>query len=78
MNTRHKLERATNTKYTDEDIGDDMRTLNRRFAVAHSVSSLLNLAAVGAILAQAVHLGHKLDLIEVGDYLFCTCHRARS
>lgn len=57
MNERHKLERATNTKYTDANVSDDMKNLNLRFSIAHSVSSLINLAAVGAILAHAVHLG---------------------
>lgn len=69
MNQRHKLERATGTKYTDDNISEEMKTLNTRFAVAHSVSSIINLAAVGAILAHAIHLGHKLNLIEVSPSL---------
>lgn len=62
MNQRHKLERATGTKYTDAEISDEMRTLNTRFAIAHSVSSVINLAAVGALIAHAVHLGVSIHL----------------
>lgn len=57
MNERHKLERSTGTKYTDAEISDEMKTLNTRFAIAHSVSSIINLAAVGALVAHAIHLG---------------------
>lgn len=64
MNERHKLERLTNTKYTDATISDEMRALNTRFGIAHGVSSVINLVCLGAILAHAVHLGHKLNLIE--------------
>ncbi|ORY86986.1 hypothetical protein BCR37DRAFT_385427 [Protomyces lactucae-debilis] len=60
MDERHKLERSTNTKYTDTDISPDMSRLNLRFGIAHSVSSIVNLAALGGILAQTVHLGARL------------------
>lgn len=61
MNQRHKLERATGTKYTDANISEEMQTLNTQFAIAHSVSSIINLAAVAAIIAHAIHLGARLD-----------------
>lgn len=66
MDKRHKLERSTNTKYTDpqETLSPEMKELNTTFAIAHGLSSLVNMAAVGALLLHAVHLGHKLDLIE--------------
>jgi hypothetical protein len=60
MDKRHKLERSTNTKYTDAEISPEMRALNSSFAFAHSVSSILNLIGVGGILAQAVHIGARL------------------
>lgn len=57
MNQRHKLERSTNTKYTDSNISAEMRQLNTRFGIAHGVSSLINLAAVGGIVLHAMALG---------------------
>lgn len=68
MNARHRLERATNTKYTDAVVSDEMRSLTTRFNIAHSVSSIVNLAAVGAVVAHAIHLGvsHFLRLVGYG------------
>ena len=66
MDTRHRLERATGTKYTDpqETLSGEMRDLNRKFAVVHGLSSIVDMAAVVALLLHTVQLGHKLDLIE--------------
>lgn len=72
MNERHKLERATNTKYTDPEISDDMRRINTRFGIAHSVSSIINLAVVGGIIMHAMTLGVSHNNTILGCFLVLT------
>ncbi|KAL8278060.1 hypothetical protein RQP46_009520 [Phenoliferia psychrophenolica] len=52
MMQRHRLEKTEGKKYTDADVSPAMKELSSKFAVAHSVSALLNL---GVLLAAVTH-----------------------
>lgn len=51
MNERHKVEKEEGKKYDDSDISDRLKTLNKRFGMAHGVSALLNMAIVLSLVA---------------------------
>lgn len=52
MFERHRLERSEGKSYSDPEVSDKMKTLNKTFGKLHGVSSLLNL---GAVLALGFH-----------------------
>ncbi|GAA5907352.1 hypothetical protein JCM8208_007161 [Rhodotorula glutinis] len=56
MKVRHRRERIEDKEYNDPKASPEMRTLNRRFAVLHSVASLLNLAFISAAATHAAYL----------------------
>jgi hypothetical protein len=35
MNTRHKLEKSSGTKYSDDNVSSEMKSLNKQFGIAH-------------------------------------------
>ena len=51
MNERHKVEKEEGKKYDDPDVSDRLKTLNKRFGMAHGVSALLNMAIVLSLVA---------------------------
>ena len=51
MNERHKVEREEGKSYNEPDISDQLKTLNKRFGIAHGCSSLINMAVVLSLLA---------------------------
>ncbi|ORY90766.1 hypothetical protein BCR35DRAFT_261287, partial [Leucosporidium creatinivorum] len=59
MKRRHRLERLEGTTYDAPDAppSSQMAALNKRFAIAHSVSSLLNLGFLGASVSLALLVG---------------------
>lgn len=73
MNDRHRLEKSSGTKYTDDKISPEMKSLNTKFGIAHGqspynqnahvagISSLLNLGYLIAALAQIIYIA---DLIH--------------
>lgn len=64
MMERHKLERSSGQKYTDPEVSPEMAKITRDFNIMHSISASINLLGLLGLLAHAVHLGHKLDLLE--------------
>lgn len=42
MNVRHRLEKSSGTKYTDDNITPEMKALNTKFGIAHGISAPLN------------------------------------
>ncbi|KDE05860.1 hypothetical protein MVLG_03803 [Microbotryum lychnidis-dioicae p1A1 Lamole] len=59
MFRRHRVERLENTTYSAPDPSSKMKSLNRRFAIAHSVSSLLNLGFVFAVVGHAAWIAQN-------------------
>ncbi|TNY20069.1 hypothetical protein DMC30DRAFT_352929, partial [Rhodotorula diobovata] len=56
MKRRHRRERLEDKEYNDENVSPEMKQLTRRFAVLHSVASLLNLAFISAAATHAAYL----------------------
>jgi len=56
MKIRHKLERDEGKKYTDTDISDDMKALNKRFGMLHGISSLVNIVFVIAAMMDNAYI----------------------
>lgn len=57
MQDRHRLQKLEGTTYDAEIKSPRMESLNKRFAVAHSVSSLLNVSYFGAAVIHTAWLG---------------------
>ena len=72
MNVRHRLEKSSGTKYTDDNITPEMKALNTKFAIAHGMlalvqadsstglSSLLNLGYFTVALAQILYISDSI------------------
>jgi len=58
MFQRHKLEKEEGRVYTDPEVSQEMRALNRRFSMLHGISSLANLWAVIALLFHGLWIGN--------------------
>jgi len=41
MNVRHRLEKSSGTKYTDDNITPEMKALNTKFGIAHGMLPLV-------------------------------------
>src|SRR5271170_5610933 len=39
MNVRHRLEKSSGTKYSDDNISPEMKSLNTKFGIAHGNST---------------------------------------
>jgi hypothetical protein len=39
MNVRHRLEKSSGTKYSDDNISPEMKSLNKKFGIAHGYFS---------------------------------------
>ncbi|KAK4056341.1 hypothetical protein OIO90_002785 [Microbotryomycetes sp. JL221] len=57
MKRRHKLERLEGKSYSDKPASSAMTELNKKFGIAHSVSSLANMGFTFAIIAHALSVG---------------------
>jgi len=57
MFKRHKLERAEGKDHHDKDASNDLKALNRQFAMLHGVSSLANLFSIIALLFHGLWIG---------------------
>jgi hypothetical protein len=51
MIERHKVEREEGKSYNEAGISDRLKALNKRFAIAHGCSSLINMAVILSLLA---------------------------
>lgn len=40
MNVRHRLEKSSGTKYSDDNVSPEMKSLNKKFGIAHGKSTL--------------------------------------
>lgn len=73
MNVRHRLEKSSGTKYSDENISPEMKSLNTKFGIAHGkspynqmliyvpgISSLLNLGYLIAALVQIIYIAEAI------------------
>jgi hypothetical protein len=69
MNVRHRLEKSSGTKYTDDNISLEMKSLNTKFhgqspynqnAYVPGISSLLNLGYLIAALAQIIYIADAI------------------
>ena len=68
MNIRHRLEKSSGTKYSDDNVSSQMKSLNTKFGIVHGkslqaqctyvpgISSLLNLGYFIAALAQIIYI----------------------
>ncbi|SCV72749.1 BQ2448_4286 [Microbotryum intermedium] len=59
MFRRHRVERLEGTTYSAPDPSPKMKSLNKRFAIAHSISSLLNLGFVFAVVGHAAWIAQN-------------------
>lgn len=57
MFQRHKLEKKEGKDHHDVTVSDQMKSLNRRFAILHGFSSLGNLFAIIALLVHGLYIG---------------------
>lgn len=60
MIERKQREAKEGKNYWDEGISDELRAMNRKFGIAHGVSSLLNLATLVGCLWHGVILADRL------------------
>jgi hypothetical protein len=51
-------------KYSDKDISDEMRKINKRFSKEHAMAIHLNLLALAASVGYGVRLASKLRFEE--------------
>lgn len=63
MNERHKLEREEGKQYNDEGISDRMKSLNKRFGLAHGCSSLINMAIVVSLLVYPFVSSNQINIL---------------
>ncbi|KAF8922246.1 hypothetical protein CPB85DRAFT_1266581 [Mucidula mucida] len=57
MFERHRQEKTEGKAYNEADVSSDMKTLNKRFAQLHGISSLANLWAVIALSFHGLWIG---------------------
>ncbi|KAH9937411.1 uncharacterized protein B0H18DRAFT_1081605 [Fomitopsis serialis] len=55
---RHKLEKSEGKSYNEQGVSTDMKTLNRRFGMAHGISSLCNLLAVISLIFHGLWIAN--------------------
>jgi hypothetical protein len=71
MNVRHRLEKSSGTKYSDDNISPEMKSLNKKFGIAHGyfliysqlivgISSLLNLGYLISAITQIIYIADAL------------------
>jgi len=72
MNIRHRLEKSSATKYSDDNASPEMKSLNTKFGIAHGkslqfqciyvpgISSLFNLGYFIAALAQIIYIADAI------------------
>ena len=72
MNVRHRLEKSSGTKHSDDNISPEMKSLNTKFGIAHGtshsianayvpgISSLLNLGYFIAALVQIIYIADAI------------------
>jgi len=60
MNTRHKLEKSSGTKYSDDNVTSEMKSLNKQFGIAHGISSLMNLGYLIAAITQILYIADTI------------------
>ncbi|GAA5908863.1 Tmh18p [Sporobolomyces salmoneus] len=57
MKKRHRRERIEGKDYNSSDVSTEMKALNSKFGVLHSVSSVLNLGFLGAVILATATSG---------------------
>ncbi|GAA5870808.1 hypothetical protein JCM16303_001591 [Sporobolomyces ruberrimus] len=57
MKKRHRRERIEGKDYNAADVSPEMKSLNSKFGVLHSISSLLNLGFLGAVILTTATSG---------------------
>jgi hypothetical protein len=66
MNIRHRLEKSSGTKYTDNNISPEMKALNKKFGIAHGTLFIINAHERGIKLAEfgLFHCGYRSGCVR--------------
>ena len=63
MNARHRLEKSSGMKYSDDNVSPEMKSLNKKFGIAH-----------GIIFLHRVGVDYRtLQFVEFGVFGWCHC-----